>query len=162
MHDLGDAYVANRGAAAMKDMWPHRSLIDAGVPAPGHSDAAVCQPSPWVALWAMINRRSGTGADLDRSQAVTPLEALKAYTTLAAWSGFGEGAKGSLFSSGAGGQGLNQRSRGEKSIALIAISKPAGRARKSKLSDSPRAARYCAGAARQARSGRRGRRRAGR
>ena len=96
MHDLGDAYVANRGAAAMKDMWPHRSLIDAGVPAPGHSDAAVCQPSPWVALWAMINRKSGTGADLDRSQAVTPLEALKAYTTLAAWSGFEEGAKGSL------------------------------------------------------------------
>lgn len=96
MYDLGDAYVANRGAAAMQHMWPHRALIDAGIPAPGHSDAAVCQPSPWVALWSMVNRRSGTGTDLDKRQAVTPLEALKAYTTLGAWSGFEEGVKGSL------------------------------------------------------------------
>lgn len=96
MYDLGDAYVANRGAAAMAHMWPHRALIDAGVPAPGHSDAAVCQPSPWVALWSMVNRRSGTGTDLDRRQAVTPLEALRAYTVLGAWSGFEERIKGSL------------------------------------------------------------------
>jgi hypothetical protein len=96
MYDLGDAYVANRGSEAMQHMWPHRALIDAGVPAPGHSDAAVCQPNPWVALWAMVNRKSGTGTDLDKRQAVTPLEALKAYTTLGAWSGFEEQVKGSL------------------------------------------------------------------
>lgn len=43
MYDLGDAYVAGRGSAAMRHMWPHRALIDGGVPAPGHSDAAVCR-----------------------------------------------------------------------------------------------------------------------
>ena len=43
MHELGDAYVANRGAEAMQYMRPHRDLIDAGIPAPGHSDAMVCQ-----------------------------------------------------------------------------------------------------------------------
>lgn len=96
MYDLGDAYVANRGADAMQHMWPHRALIDAGVPAPGHSDAAVCRLDPWAAIWAMVNRKSGTGADLDRRQAVTVAEALRAYTVLGAWSGFEEKDKGSL------------------------------------------------------------------
>lgn len=96
MYELGDAYVANRGAAAMRHMWPHRTLIDAGVPAPGHSDAAVCTANPWTAMWAMVNRRSRTGISLDSSQAITPLEALRAYTTLGAWSGFEEHVKGSL------------------------------------------------------------------
>jgi predicted amidohydrolase YtcJ len=96
MYDLGDAYVAGRGSAAMDHMWPHRALVDAGVPAPGHSDAAVCRFNPWTAMWSMVNRRSGTGTDLGASQAVSPLEALKAYTRLGAWSGFEEGDKGSL------------------------------------------------------------------
>jgi predicted amidohydrolase YtcJ len=96
MYDLGDAYVANRGAAAMRWMWPHRALIDAGVPAPGHSDAAVCQPSPWVAMWSMVNRKSASGRSLDTAEAVTPLEALRAYTVLGAWSGREEADKGSL------------------------------------------------------------------
>jgi predicted amidohydrolase YtcJ len=96
MYELGDAYVANRGSAAMRHMWPHRTLIDANVPAPGHSDAAVCTANPWTAMWAMVNRRSRTGASLDSAEAVTPLEALRAYTTLGAWSGFEEHVKGSL------------------------------------------------------------------
>jgi predicted amidohydrolase YtcJ len=96
MYDLGDAYIANRGEAAMRFMWPHRALIDAGVPAPGHSDAAVCQPSPWVALWSMVNRKSASGRSLDRREAVSPLEALCAYTVLGAWSGREEAEKGSL------------------------------------------------------------------
>ncbi|MFI4987263.1 MAG: amidohydrolase [Alphaproteobacteria bacterium] len=96
MHDLGDAYRANRGEAAMRSMWPHRSLIDAGIPAPGHSDAAVCQASPWLAMWSMVNRRSASGCSLDAAEAVTPLEALRAYTVLGAYSGREEASKGSL------------------------------------------------------------------
>jgi predicted amidohydrolase YtcJ len=96
MYELGDAYIANRGATAMRSMWPHRALIDAGIPAPGHSDAAVCSLSPWRAMWAMVNRKTVSGKSLDAAQAVTPLEALHAYTTLGAWSGREETSKGSL------------------------------------------------------------------
>lgn len=96
MYDLGDAYRANRGAEAMAHMWPHRSLIDAGVPAPGHSDAMICQANPFFAMWSMVNRTSDTGGDLDKAQAITPVEALHAYTTLGAWSGREEAVKGSL------------------------------------------------------------------
>jgi predicted amidohydrolase YtcJ len=96
MDELGEAYVANRGQAALRHMWPHRSLIAAGIPAPGHSDFAVCRVNPFTALGAMVTRRSQTGADLDASQAVTPLQALAAYTTLGAWAQREEADKGSL------------------------------------------------------------------
>lgn len=96
MYDLGDAYIANRGQEAMRHMWPHRSLIDAGVPAPGHSDAMICQANPFLAMWSMVNRKTDTGADLDGSQKISRLEALHAYTTLGAYSGREEVVKGSL------------------------------------------------------------------
>ena len=96
MYELGDAYLANRGSDAMQWMWPHRTLIDAGIPAPGHSDAWVCSPNPFTALWAMVNRKTDTGKSLDNSQAVTPMEALHAYTTLGAYSGKEEHRKGKL------------------------------------------------------------------
>ena len=96
MYELGDAYIANRGSEAMAHMWPHRSLIDAGIPAPGHSDAMVCSANPWTALWAMVNRRTDTGQSLNPSQAISVEEALRAYTTLGAYSGREEADKGSL------------------------------------------------------------------
>lgn len=96
MHDLGDAYIANRGAAAMRHMWPHRTLIDRGVPAPGHSDAVVCQFNPFPALWSMVNRKTASGQSLDAREAISPTEALRAYTILGAWSGREENVKGSL------------------------------------------------------------------
>jgi predicted amidohydrolase YtcJ len=96
MDELGEAYVANRGQDAMRHMWPHRSLIAAGIPAPGHSDFAVCRVNPFTAIGAMATRRSQTGADLDASEAVTPHQALAAYTTLGAWAQREEHEKGSL------------------------------------------------------------------
>ncbi|MGF1526717.1 MAG: amidohydrolase [Candidatus Competibacterales bacterium] len=96
MYDLGDAYVAHRGMDAMAYMWPHRTLIDAGVPAPGHSDAMVCRINPFTALWAMVNRKSDSGQSLDPRQAVTLEEALEAYTWLGAHSGREEHLKGGL------------------------------------------------------------------
>ena len=96
MYELGDAYVANRGQAAMRHMWPHRSLIDAGVPAPGHSDAMICQANPFPALWSMVTRKTDSGGDLDEAEKVSRLEALHAYTTLAAYSGREETIKGSI------------------------------------------------------------------
>ena len=96
MDELGEAYVANRGQDAMRHMWPHRSLIAAGVPAAGHSDFAVCRVNPFTAIAAMVTRRTQGGADLDASEAVAPLQALAAYTTLGAWAQREEADKGSL------------------------------------------------------------------
>lgn len=95
-HDLGDAYLDNRGAAAMRHMWPHRSMIDAGVMAPGHSDAPVCTANPFAAIAAMVNRRTASGRSLDPAEAVSVFEAVDAYTRLGAWCGREEHDKGDL------------------------------------------------------------------
>jgi predicted amidohydrolase YtcJ len=96
MYDLGDAYIAQRGPDAMRWMWPHRALIDAGVPAPGHSDAPICRPDPFPAIWSMVTRQTDTGRPLGPEQAVTVEEALRAYTWLGAFAGREEHVKGSL------------------------------------------------------------------
>ncbi|MBP0446208.1 amidohydrolase [Roseomonas sp. SSH11] len=96
MDELGEAYVAHRGQEEMVNMWPHRSLIDAGIPAPGHSDFAVCRANPFTAIAAMVTRRSASGADLDARQAITPREALAAYTTLGAFAQREEDEKGRI------------------------------------------------------------------
>lgn len=95
-YDLGDAYVRVRGPEAMRHMWPHRSMIDAGVKAPGHSDSPVCHASPLRGIYSLVTRRSGGGQDLDAREAITLHEALEAYTTLGAWSGREEAIKGDL------------------------------------------------------------------
>ncbi|MGH7319693.1 MAG: amidohydrolase [Candidatus Rokuibacteriota bacterium] len=96
MYDLGDAYLRNRGADAMRWMWPHRAMIDAGVPAPGHSDAAVCRVDPFPAIWSMVTRRTASGQPIGPEQAVTVTEAVRAYTVLGAYAGREEHLKGSL------------------------------------------------------------------
>ena len=96
MYELGDAYRANRGADAMGRMWPHRSLIDRGIVAPGHSDAWICSPNPFTAMWSMVNRKTDSGQSLDDSQAISATEALRAYTTLGAFAGREEKIKGTL------------------------------------------------------------------
>jgi len=95
-YDLGDAYIANRGAEAMRHMWPHRDMIDAGVIAPGHSDAPVCHPNPMRGIHSMVNRVTASGADLGASEAVSVFEALQAYTSLGAFAGREEHLKGTL------------------------------------------------------------------
>ncbi|WP_333827249.1 amidohydrolase [Pararhodobacter sp.] len=96
MYELGGAYRRNRGGDAMARMWPHRAMIDAGIPAPGHSDAMIVGPNPFEAIWSMVNRQSLSGDDLDAAQAVSVAEAIDAYTWLGAYAGREEGAKGSL------------------------------------------------------------------
>ncbi|MGH6719396.1 MAG: amidohydrolase, partial [Alphaproteobacteria bacterium] len=96
MWSLGDAYIAARGSQAMHWMFPHRALIDAGVPAPGHSDAPVCGTNPWPILQAMVTRRTDSGQPFGPGQAVTLEQALAAYTTQGAWAGFEEDLKGSI------------------------------------------------------------------
>jgi predicted amidohydrolase YtcJ len=96
MYTLGDAYIANRGSQAMNWMFPHRSLIDAGVPAPGHSDAPICGTSPWEIIGALVTRKTDSGQDFGPAQAISITEAVHAYTTLGAWAGFEEDIKGSI------------------------------------------------------------------
>ncbi|MDH3690449.1 MAG: amidohydrolase family protein, partial [Gammaproteobacteria bacterium] len=96
MYSLGDAYIDNRGEAEMKYMWPHRSLIDAGIHVAGHSDAPVCDINPWEIIGAMVTRKTDSGRRIGPDEAVTIEEALRAYTNEGAYIGFEEHIKGSI------------------------------------------------------------------
>jgi len=96
LHDLGDAYKANRGEAQMRWMWPHRTLIDRGIPAPAHSDCPVCTPNPWVGIYGLVTRKTSGGDVLYAGEGITPMEAIRAYTVDGAHSAWEENIKGSV------------------------------------------------------------------
>jgi predicted amidohydrolase YtcJ len=96
LHDLGDAYKANRGEAQMRWMWPHRTLLDRGIPAPAHSDCPVCTPNPWIGMYGLVTRKTSGGDTLYAGEGITPMEAIKAYTIDGAHSAWEEDIKGSI------------------------------------------------------------------
>jgi predicted amidohydrolase YtcJ len=96
LHDLGDAYKANRGEGQMRWMWPHRTLIDRGIPAPAHSDCPVCSPNPWLGIYGLVTRKTSSGDTLYAGEGITPMEAIKAYTVDGAYSAWEEDIKGSI------------------------------------------------------------------
>jgi predicted amidohydrolase YtcJ len=96
LHDLGDAYKANRGEDQMRWMWPHRTLIDRGIPAPAHSDCPVCTPNPWIGMYGLVTRRTSNGDTLYSGEGITPMEAIRAYTIDGAYSAWEEKIKGSI------------------------------------------------------------------
>ena len=96
LYDLGDAYRANRGEKEMRWMWPHRTLIDEGIPAPGHSDCPVCSPNPWLGIYGLVTRKTSGGDVLYAGEGITPMEAIRAYTILGAFAAWEEGIKGSI------------------------------------------------------------------
>jgi predicted amidohydrolase YtcJ len=96
LHDLGDAYRANRGDAAMRYMWPHRTLIDRGIPAPGHSDASICNPNPWYGIYGLLTRKTASGEVLYANEAISPMEAIRAYSIDGAYAAWEEKEKGSI------------------------------------------------------------------
>ena len=96
LHDLGDAYKANRGEAQMRWMWPHRTLIDRGIPAPAHSDCPVCTPNPWVGIYGLVTRKTSRGDTLYAGEGITPMEAIRAYTIDGAYAAWEEEIKGSI------------------------------------------------------------------
>ena len=96
LHDLGDAYKANRGEAQMRWMWPHRTLIDRGIPSPAHSDCPVCTPNPWVGIYGLVARKTSRGDTLYAGEGITPMEAIRAYTIDGAYAAWEEEIKGSI------------------------------------------------------------------
>jgi len=96
LYDLGDAYMTNRWEDEVRWMWPHRTLIDRGIPSPGHSDCPVCTANPWVGIYGLVTRKTSGGVQLSPLEVITPMEAIRAYTIDGAYSAWEEGIKGSV------------------------------------------------------------------
>ena len=70
--------------------------LERGIPVTFHQDAPVIQPDMLETVWCAVNRVTRQGVRLGREEAVTPLQALEAVTSAAAYQYFWEGERGRL------------------------------------------------------------------
>ena len=89
---FGDLYLDYPGMYWL----PYRRLLDEGITVAFGSDEPVEAWEPLTGIAAAVTRRSVAGTDFYLEQAITPEEALRAYTVGAARAGFLERDQGSL------------------------------------------------------------------
>jgi hypothetical protein len=94
--ELGDGMLAAVGAARAPWLYRQRSLLDAGLVLPGSSDRPVASGAPLLGIHDMVNRRTAAGAPFNAAEAITPAEALRAYTWGSAYASKQERAKGAI------------------------------------------------------------------
>lgn len=85
LHYMGESFVASLGAARAARMKPARDYLAAGIALAGSSDSTVSDYNPFVGIWTMIARRTLPGRELGPEQRLTRAEALRLYTSGAAY-----------------------------------------------------------------------------
>lgn len=80
-------FVAERGSQYLQDvpveeqphLWRVASLIGAGIPVAGSTDAPYGAVDPWAAMRAAVNRATGTGEVLGPDERIAPRQALNLF-----------------------------------------------------------------------------------
>ncbi len=75
---------------------PLGSTVKEGLPFTLHSDLPITPVSPLFSIHCAVNRVTRKGESLGPEERISPLKALKAYTTYASFCSFGEKLKGSI------------------------------------------------------------------
>ena len=81
VHERGDRYLVEVDADDLPHLYPCRSLIEAGIPVGGSTDAPYGHPDPWRDVAAAIERRTAGGEPLGVREAVSPERALALFLT---------------------------------------------------------------------------------
>ena len=81
VHERGDRYLIEVDADDLPHLYPCRSLIEAGIPVGGSTDAPFGHPDPWRDVAAAIERRTAGGEPLGLREAVSPERALALFLT---------------------------------------------------------------------------------
>jgi len=100
----GDAMFYVLGEERMRTFHPYRSLIDSGIVVSAGSDHMVglddresINPyNPWLALYAMVTRKTERGTVIMPEEAISREQALRCYTINNAFASFEEKLKGSI------------------------------------------------------------------
>ncbi|MBA8881844.1 amidohydrolase [Phyllobacterium myrsinacearum] len=96
IHDFGDSYISVVGEARAHASAPIATWMRMGLKPSTGSDAPVCSPNPFPNLHAMMTRKTARGTIMNVSEALSPEEALQAYTEFGAYSQKEEGQRGRL------------------------------------------------------------------
>jgi predicted amidohydrolase YtcJ len=95
-HEIGDGMLRALGPERSAWAYRQRSLLDAGIVVPGSSDRPVVNGAPLLGMHDMVNQRTASGVPFNPAEAVTGLEALRAYTYGSAYASKQEHVKGTL------------------------------------------------------------------
>lgn len=79
LHERGDTYAQEVPPGELPFLYPHRSLMEAGVPVAVASDAPYGSPDPWAVIRAAAARSTASGRILSPDETVTPWTALAGY-----------------------------------------------------------------------------------
>ena len=85
LYGLGESFIVSLGMERAGGMVPARRYLDAGVPLAGSSDSSVADYNPFVGIWSAIARETAAGTVSIQSEALTREEAIRLYTTGAAY-----------------------------------------------------------------------------
>lgn len=95
IYSIGDSYIRNLGERVNR-VFPHKTMKELGIVAPGNSDFPVCDGDPIYGIYSAAARKTKNGGDFGSNEAISLEDSFKAFTTDAAFSGFDEGKLGSL------------------------------------------------------------------
>ena len=96
VNELGDGMAAALGPERTRSCYRQRSFLERGIPLPGSSDRPVVDGAPLRGIADLVLRRTASGAEFVPEEALTPLQALYAWTLGSAYATFQEHEKGSL------------------------------------------------------------------
>src|SRR6185436_5910833 len=94
--EFGDGYIANYGQHRADTMFPARSLIEAGVPVAGSSDAPVTHYAPLFGIEQALTRATMDGDVCGPDERLDLATAIRMHTLHGAHAAFEEREKGSL------------------------------------------------------------------
>ncbi|MBM7553343.1 amidohydrolase [Thalassobacillus pellis] len=85
-YQIGDNYTSKLGKERMKHAFPHKSYKEYGIIAPGNSDLPVTDGNPWMGIYSAVTRKTSSGQAVGEEENICVWDALKAYTSDAAYS----------------------------------------------------------------------------
>jgi predicted amidohydrolase YtcJ len=92
----GERYLRTVSASNLKHLYPIATLMKNGVKVVGSSDCPIAPPNPLIGIYAAISRIADSGERILPEERITPEEALKMYTEVAAKASFEEKNKGTI------------------------------------------------------------------
>jgi predicted amidohydrolase YtcJ len=96
VNEIGDGMITALGPERVKWAYRQRSLLDAGLVVPGSSDRPVVRGAPLLGMHDMVNQVTSSGAPFNPDEAVSGLEALRAFTYGSAYASCQEDLKGTI------------------------------------------------------------------
>jgi hypothetical protein len=92
----GERYLSTVQPQQLRHLYALNTMLKTGLKLAAGSDAPVAPPDPFKGIYAAVTRRAETGQQVLKREAISVMDALRLYTTGAAWACFREKQTGSI------------------------------------------------------------------